>query len=58
VKGLEISNAIYLSAWQDQTVDFPVDSELFYEKLQEKIDQSTFQKNNVNNVTLDVEGSH
>ncbi|SER42948.1 Predicted dehydrogenase [Gracilibacillus ureilyticus] len=58
IKGLEISNAIYLSAWLDQTVELPIDAELYYQKLQEKIDQSTFQKKEAANVTLNVENSH
>lgn len=37
INGLEISNAIYLSAWTDDWVSIPVDEELFYKKLQEKI---------------------
>jgi predicted dehydrogenase len=58
VKALEISNAIYLSSWLNETVKFPVDPDLYYEKLQEKINQSTFKKKNVTNRTLDVTGTH
>ena len=58
VKALEISNAIYLSSWLNETVEFPVDPDLYYEKLQEKINQSTFKKKNVTNRTLDVTGTH
>ena len=58
VKALEISNAIYLSSWLNETVELPVDPELYYEKLQEKINTSTFKKKNVTNMTLDVKGSH
>jgi predicted dehydrogenase len=58
VKALEISNAIYLSSWLNETVKFPVDPDLYYEKLQEKITQSTFKKKNVTNRTLDVTGTH
>ena len=58
VKALDISNAIYLSSWLNETVELPVDAELYYEKLQEKINTSTFEKKNVTNVTLDVKGTH
>jgi len=58
VKALEISNAIYLSSWLNKTVELPIDPNLYYEKLQEKINQSTFKKKNVTNRTLDVTGTH
>ena len=58
VKALEISNAIYLSSWLNESVDLPMDEDLYYEKLQEKINQSTFEKKNVMNQTLDVTGTH
>lgn len=58
IKGLEISNAIYLSSWLNQPVELPIDADLYYEKLQEKINQSTFQKKNVKKVNLDVAGTH
>jgi predicted dehydrogenase len=44
INGLEISNAMHLSAWTDGWVELPVDADLFYEKLQEKIAASTFKK--------------
>jgi predicted dehydrogenase len=38
IYGLELSNAIHLSSWTGENwVDIPVDDELFYTKLQEKI---------------------
>lgn len=37
IKGLEISNAIYLSAWLKEPVHLPVDPDLYYAKLQEQI---------------------
>ena len=58
VKALEISNAIYLSSWLNETVELPVDADLYYEKLQEKINTSTFEKKNVTNIILDVKGTH
>ncbi|WP_077619403.1 Gfo/Idh/MocA family protein [Bacillus sinesaloumensis] len=58
IKGLEISNAIYLSAWLNEPVTLPLDADLYYEKLQEKINQSTYKKSNISNKTLDVSGTH
>lgn len=58
VKALDISNGIYLSSWLNKTVDLPVDADHFYEKLQEKIHTSTFEKKHVTNTTLDVSGTH
>ena len=58
LKGLEISNAIYLSSWLNQTIELPIDADLYYEKLQEKINTSTFEKKSVKSVRLDVTKSH
>lgn len=40
IKALEISNAMYLSAWNDSWVELPIDEEAFYAELQEKIQTS------------------
>jgi predicted dehydrogenase len=45
LKSVEIANAIYLSSWLKQTVEFPISADLYYEKLQEKINQSTLENN-------------
>lgn len=37
INGLMISNAAHLSSWLGKPVDLPIDEDLFYEKLQEKI---------------------
>lgn len=57
IKGLTISNAMHLSTFTDSWVQLPIDEDLYYEKLQEKIKNSTFVKN-VEDVTLDVSGTH
>lgn len=44
INGLEISNAMHLSAWTDSWVELPVNEDLFYEKLQERIDGSILNK--------------
>lgn len=58
IKGLEISNAMHLSAWIDDWVELPINEDLFYAKLQERIKTSTFKKNKHASITLDVKGSH
>ena len=59
IKSLAISNAVYLSSWTDQWVDMPIDEDLYYEKLQEKIKESSFSKDGAGEgVTLDVSGTH
>lgn len=59
IKGLTISNAIHLSSWLDDWVELPLDEDLFYEKLQEKIKSSKFVKKEVEaNKILDVAQTH
>ena len=57
IMGLSLSNAIHLSSWTDQWVSLPLDEEAFYEKLQERINESTMVKE-VEEVVFDVKGSH
>ena len=57
IKGLTISNAMHLSAWTDDWVELPLDEKLFKEKLDEKIEKSTFVKENIEAETMDVEGT-
>lgn len=45
LNSLELSNAMLLSSWLDKRIDIPVDEAIFYEKLQDKIRQSS-QKSN------------
>jgi predicted dehydrogenase len=44
VKALELINGIYLSSWLNQTVDLPIDVDVYFNKLQEIINQSTYQR--------------
>ncbi|MGR6543362.1 Gfo/Idh/MocA family protein [Paenibacillus tundrae] len=44
IHGLTLSNAMLLSTWTDHWVDLPIDEELFYEHLQERIAQSVTKK--------------
>lgn len=57
INGLQLSNAMLLSAWTDGWADIPVNEDLFYEKLQEKIRKSTIKKES-NNITLSTKGTY
>lgn len=57
IRGVELANAMLLSAWQDDWVDLPVDEALYYEKLQERIRSSTVRKEDSGGATLSVEGT-
>ena len=57
ILGLTISNAMHLSAWTDGWVELPIDEDLFYDKLQERVKTSTFKKD-AKDVTLDVSGTY
>ncbi|KIL38233.1 oxidoreductase [Gordoniibacillus kamchatkensis] len=58
INGLMLSNAMLLSTWTDDWVDFPIDEELFYDKLQERIRESKTTKIAGEYTTLDVKGTH
>ncbi len=57
IKGLTLSNAMYLSAWTDNWVTLPIDEDLYYTKLKEKIETSTFKNRHESGQTLDVKGT-
>lgn len=57
INGVELSNAMLLSAWTDDWVKIPVDEELYYEKLQERIANSTVSKDPSSSKTMDVTGT-
>ena len=44
INGVTLANAMLLSSWTDTWVDLPLDDELYYQKLQEKIHNSDFKK--------------
>lgn len=58
INGLMISNAAFLSSWLGKTVTLPVDEDLFYEKLQEKIANSTFVKEVKESVNEDMSSTY
>ncbi len=45
INGLMLSNAAFLSSWLGKSVTLPIDEDLFYDMLQEKIKNSTYEKN-------------
>ena len=56
INGLTISNAMHLSSWLGHAVELPLDEDLFWQKLQEKIAHSKIKKS-VGGATLDVSGT-
>ena len=44
IRGLSLSNAMHLSTWLDDWVSLPIDEDLFYRKLQERVKTSKFKK--------------
>lgn len=58
IHGLTLSNAMLLSSWTDDWVDFPINEDLFYEKLQERIRNSSFAKPETASQKLDLTGTH
>lgn len=58
INGLTISNAAFLSSWLDKTVELPIDADLYYEKLQEKIANSTAKKTVVEQVQADMSSTY
>lgn len=57
INGLSLSNAMHLSSWTDDWVDLPIDDDLYYEKLQEKIEASVYDKDAEDKI-LDTEGTY
>lgn len=58
IHGLTLSNAMYLSAWEDDWVDLPLDEDRFLELLESKIADSKYVKKSTADITLDVTGTH
>jgi len=53
INGLTLSNAMHLSAWTNQTVQLPLDEDLFYEELMKRVATSK-RKENVKSVVVDT----
>ncbi len=58
INGLTISNAAFLSSWLDKEIVLPIDEDLFYAKLQEKIANSTHEKVVVEQVHKDMSSTY
>ncbi|WP_334078176.1 Gfo/Idh/MocA family oxidoreductase [Paenibacillus sanfengchensis] len=60
ILGLTLSNAMHLSAWTSDWVELPLNEDLFYAKLQEKIKSSAYRKTigPAGGKLLDVSGTH
>ena len=57
INGLRIANAMFLSSWLGKEVELPVDGDLFYKMLQDKIASSTYVKN-VKEQTANLDGTY
>lgn len=57
INGLQLSNAMHLSAWTDGWVSIPVDEDKYYAYLQERIKNSTFKKKTDGGKIMDVTGT-
>ena len=58
INGLTISNAAFLSDWTKQEITLPMDEDLFYELLQERIKNSKVKKEAKASVIVDVNGTY
>jgi predicted dehydrogenase len=58
IKGLTLSNAMYLSTWTDNWVNLPIDEQLFYDQLQQRIQQSTANKTESKPVVADLSNTY
>ncbi len=58
INGLMISNAAFLSSWLGKTVTLPIDEELFYNMLQDKIQNSSFVKEVKETVTENMDSTY
>lgn len=54
INGLTISNAAFLSSWLDKTITLPIDEDLYYDMLKEKIANSKSEKTVVEQVESDM----
>ena len=57
INGLMLSNAMFLSSWEDKMVTLPIDEDLFYDELMQRVATSKA-KTNVVEVTMDTSNSY
>ena len=58
INSLSISNAIYLSQWNDDWVNIPFDKDEFLSKLEHRIKTSVFKKKESINHSIDISNSY
>jgi len=58
INGVQLANAMLLSAWTDDWATIPTPEEKYYELLQEKIRGSAANKKTVTGKTLDLTGTY
>ena len=58
INGVQLANAMHLSAWTDNWVAIPVDESAYLEQLQERIRNSSSKKDAGVSRTLDVKGTY
>ena len=58
INGTRLANAMLLSSWTDNWVDMPLDDDLYWEKLQEKIANSTVKKDASVQKVSDLTGTY
>ena len=56
IKGVQLSNAMLLSAWTGEVIDIPVDEDRYYDELQKRVKTSRV-KDDSDTRTMDVAGS-
>ncbi len=56
IRGLMLSNAMHLSAWENQAVTLPIDEQRFYDLLMERCQSSRHKEET--DVTMDTKGSY
>ena len=57
INGVQLANAMLLSAWTDDWVNLPIDEDLYYSMLQEKINSSTYKKQVVEVKPVELNGT-
>lgn len=57
IHGVTLANAMLLSAWTGETIQLPIDDQRYVDALQERIDNSTFQKKEAVTTNNDLSGS-
>ena len=53
---MQLSNAMYLSAWLDRTVEIPFDEDLFLDELNKRRARS--KKKNASGIVFDTAGTY